>query len=511
VITRPSRRVGLAAGAAMAAGLALAFPDLTTALLLVAGTALTIAALVRPELCLYLLALAVPFGEIRQLTLGGFTISGTEALVALLLVAWLARAVAQRSLELHPGPLFWPLLLLLAALLLSLFDTIAYAPSAKELAKWLEVLAVYVAATTMLQAPGRRSWLVGSLLAAGALEAGVGIYGSLMRLGPPSYAILGGLLYRASGDFAQPNPFAGYMNHVWPLALAFLVVPRLAGSRSDLRPAASRADDQLGDLSTAKTRPFDPDARVARRVLPLLGVAGLTLAGLLLSWSRGAWLGAASAVLVMAVALTAALLASAAISERSAGRQALRILLLCGLLAASVGLLGAADLLPVAITDRLGSIPSDFLVVQDIRTVKVTNENFATVERVAHWWAGWRMWEDHPWTGVGIGNYATAYPTYNLAGWEDPLGHAHNFYINMGAEAGTLGLAAYLIFLGAALWQSARGLFRATTSWQRALALGILGILVARIVQDGLDNLWVHAMGVQVALLLGLLSARRQA
>jgi O-antigen ligase len=147
-------------------------------------------------------------------------------------------------------------------------------------------------------------------------------------------------------------------------------------------------------------------------------------------------------------------------------------------------------------------------VLQDIRTVKVTDENFATVERVAHWWAGWRMWEDHPWTGIGIGNYATAYPNYNLAGWDDPLGHAHNFYINMGAEAGTLGFAAYLIFLAAAFLHTCRSLLRASSAWQRALALGILGILAARLIQDGLDNLWVHAMGIQVALLLGLLPTR---
>ena len=510
MITPPSRRVWLSAGAALAAGLLLAFPDLTTAGLLVAGTALVIAALLRPELCLYLLALAVPFGEIRQVSLGGFTVSGTEALVALLMVAWLARGVAQRHLDLHPGPLFWPLSLLLAALLLSLFDTFAYAPSAKELAKWLEVLAVYLAATSLLQERGRGSWLVVALLAAGALEAGVGIYGSLMRLGPPSYAILGGLLYRASGDFAQPNPFAGYMNHIWPLALAFLIVPRLPGSKPTLRSESLQTSNRTPEAHTAEPRPAKPDTSSAPRVL-LLGVTGMTLGGLLLSWSRGAWLGAAGALLVMAIAFTASLLASSTASERATGGRALRILLLGGFLAASVGLLGAADLLPTAITDRLGSIASDSLVVQDIRTVKVKDENFAAVERVAHWWAGWRMWEDHPWTGVGIGNYATAYPNYNLAGWEDPLGHAHNFYINMGAEAGTLGLSAYLIFLVAALWQTGRSLFGATNAWQRALGLGILGILVARIVQDGLDNLWVHSMGVQVALLLGLLFTRERA
>jgi O-antigen ligase len=506
VITLPSRRAWLAAGAALATGLILALPDLTTAGLLVAGTILVIAALVWPEVCLYLLALAVPFGEVRQVSLGGVTASGTEALVALLLIAWLAHGVAKRRLEICAGPLFWPLSLLLGALLLSLFDTISYAPSAKELAKWLEVLAVYLAATSILRDRRRQSWMLIALLAAGALEAGMGIYGSLMRLGPPSYSILGGLLYRASGDFAQPNPFAGYMNHIWPLALSLLLVPLLSRVKRTSSSSSLSESDQI-----EATPGLDPSASqntaAVQRVF-LLVTASMTLCALLLSWSRGAWLGAAGALLVMAVAFTGSLLASTTTTERAAGGRALRVLLLGSLLAASVGLLGAADLLPSAITGRLGSITSDLQVLQDIRTVKVTNENFATVERVAHWWAGWRMWEDHPWTGVGIGNYATAYPTYSLAGWDDPLGHAHNFYINMGAEAGTLGLAAYLIFLAAAFWHTNRSLFGATNAWQRALALGILGILMARVIQDGLDNLWVHAMGVQVALLLGLLPTR---
>ena len=227
-----------------------------------------------------------------------------------------------------------------------------------------------------------------------------------------------------------------------------------------------------------------------------------------LSWSRGAWLGAAAALALMVVAWAGSLVASAMRqAERRAGKRVVRWLLVGAVLLAAVGLLGAADLLPSSITDRLGSITEDVAVIEEIRTVKVNDANFATVERVAHWWAGWRMWEEHPWTGVGIGNYADAYPLYNLPGWEDALGHAHNFYINMGAEAGTLGLAAYLLFLTCAAWRSPsaapppRHRRRGSAAWPWRS----LGVLVARIVQDGLDNLWVHGMGVQAALALLLL------
>jgi hypothetical protein len=39
------------------------------------------------------------------------------------------------------------------------------------------------------------------------------------------------------------------------------------------------------------------------------------------------------------------------------------------------------------------------------------------------------------------------------------------------------------------------------------VALGVLGVLIAKISHEMLDNLWVHGMGVQVALLLALASS----
>lgn len=528
-MTLSPRRDWLAVLLAVLSGLALAWLPLTESLLILAGAAVVLVALVRPQVSLYLLPFTVPFGGIREVTLGGLRVTAAEVLVGLLVVAWLARGVAQRGIYLygrlpsggdattpaprhHPRfpPLLWPLLLLLGTMALSLLDAFSYAASAKELFKWLEVLAVYLVAASLLSTgaseagmalPGSRPrpiapavWLVVALLAAGALEALAGLLGSVLRMGPPSYAILGGLIYRASGDFGQPNPFAGYMNQVWPLALALLATGALL-------PAPH--------LSLPAPRPTSSASSLAPHAwrVALLVALCLPLAALVLSWSRGAWLGAVAAVAVMLLVWTASLLASRETSNRRQGRRALGALLVGAVLLAAVGTLGAADLLPPAVVERLGSITEGLEVLGDVRTVKVTDANFASVERAAHWWAGWRMWEEHPWTGVGIGNYAVAYPLYNLPAWPDPLGHAHNLYINMGAEAGTVGLAAYLIFLVAALWQATRSAWRATDAWQRGLALGVLGILVARMVQDGLDNLWVHGMGVQVALLLALLTA----
>ena len=48
---------------------------------------------------------------------------------------------------------------------------------------------------------------------------------------------------------------------------------------------------------------------------------------------------------------------------------------------------------------------------------------------------------------------------------------------------------------------------RATSALGRAVAIGILGVLAAQATHNVFDNLWVHSMSVQVALLLGLVYA----
>ena len=65
------------------------------------------------------------------------------------------------------------------------------------------------------------------------------------------------------------------------------------------------------------------------------------------------------------------------------------------------------------------------------------------MERMAHWQSAWYMFLDHPWNGLGLGNYPAAYPAYQLlSNFKDPLGHAHNLYLNILAESGVSGLQA---------------------------------------------------------------------
>jgi putative inorganic carbon (HCO3(-)) transporter len=140
----------------------------------------------------------------------------------------------------------------------------------------------------------------------------------------------------------------------------------------------------------------------------------------------------------------------------------------------------------------------------DVASVEVNDANWAVIERMAHWQAAIGMFTDHPWLGVGIGNYAVAYPQYAVGRWRDPLGHAHNYYLNIAAEAGIIGLGAYLLLFGAGFAVAWRTIQRTQGYW-RAVALGGLGILVHLSVHNLFDNLFVHSMNVQLGLVLGLL------
>ena len=114
--------------------------------------------------------------------------------------------------------------------------------------------------------------------------------------------------------------------------------------------------------------------------------------------------------------------------------------------------------MPAPIAQRLADIPAYFGLT-DVLSQPVTDENFSVLERVAHWVAAQRMWALAPWLGVGPGNYAQVYPQVRLPQWEDALGHAHNIYLNVAAETGLIGLAAYLALMVTALafvWQQLR-------------------------------------------------------
>jgi O-antigen ligase len=195
-------------------------------------------------------------------------------------------------------------------------------------------------------------------------------------------------------------------------------------------------------------------------------------------------------------------------SRRTALWGALVLLLLLAAL-----LLGAIQpqRIPAPIADRFEEIPV-YLGLTDLLNQPITDENFAIIERLAHWEAARRMWERAPWLGVGPGNYATIYPEVNLPRWEEALGHAHNIYLNLLAESGLAGLVAYLLLWSSILvwlWRCRRhvgdgrsGIEADPEAWTTALIIGVIGMVCHLSIHNFFDNLFVQGIYLHIALSL---------
>lgn len=424
-----------------------------------------------PLLALLLLPFAVAFGSLVSLDAHGLHIGPTDVLVLALVVGVAARLVltpgwrgqridwrlTQRAWHedwLAAGVLL-ALATYLAVICLSLMVASSRVGALKEVVKWSEVLAVTAATVWLVRASGRVRLVVWALIAAGIAEALLG-YGQWVfatgDLGP------GGANIRVFGTFAQPNPYAGYLNFALPLALALTI--------------------------------FGRDAR-ERWVAGAASV--LMLGAQVLADSRGGLLGLAAAVAVLTV-----------VGWRKEGLAGWAVLI--GVPVAAVAWL--VHLIPARIEDallrqlRLGDLAPGG---------QVTPTNYSTAERLAHWLAGLRMFQAHPLLGVGAGNYNAAYAQFALPDWPEPLGQAHNYYINVAAETGVLGLVAFLALVAVSLylgWRVAHAAVLAGAAG-RALALGLLAALVALTVHNLTDDLFVHGMELQVALCIGCLLALR--
>ena len=358
-----------------------------------------------------------------------------------------------------PPPLTWPILALIWIGALTLTQATSWREGLPEWLKWAEFAVLYLVATQILT---RRQvwWVIGGLFASGVLEVALGAYQFTYQAGPEPFILMGRFM-RAYGTFEQPNPFGGFLGLVGALLAGLLLAVAL-------------------------------DVWQKKRLPPawvwLMGVAWLVVAGgVYLSWSRGAWLGFGAALLVMGVVLPR--------------RGLWGIVLLALLVGGGIGLYHTGRL-PAPVASRLTGFLA-YTRFEDVRGAAINNTNYAVLERMAHWQAALEMWRANFWSGVGFGCYEAAYPEYHLLNWPFALGHAHNYYLNLLAETGILGLGAYLLLTGTLfvrLWQATRRL----TGWQRGLALGLIGAGTQFGVHDLVDNLLVNNVHLYVGALLAL-------
>ena len=194
---------------------------------------------------------------------------------------------------------------------------------------------------------------------------------------------------RATGTYINPDHFAGFLELVLPLPLAFLLAGRVG---------------------------------VVTRVL--LAYATLCiLGGLVMTFSRGGWMAATAGVLLLLGLL---------MCHRNHRLRALLVLVLL--------LAGGGVLAPRILSST----------VSYMRRVAPPEEGGPSVvetdSRLAMWGAAVRMWRDYPWWGVGPGHFDYRFREYRPENFQVRPEHAHEDYLEMFADWGLTG--GFIVFGG---------------------------------------------------------------
>ena len=181
-------------------------------------------------------------------------------------------------------------------------------------------------------------------------------------------------------------------------------------------------------------------------------VGSLLVVSLVLTLTRGAWLGFVAAILVVLLF----------------HRQARKIVLISLPVVAIV----------VAMTN--GFWVDLFLTRTD--SVDRLLQSDPWVGRVNAWDAATDMIQDSPITGIGPGMFLTSYPEYEPARFYLRLSDAHNLFLHLGAEQGVIAAAALAGIFGIDLWIGYRVVRRSKDQLIRDSSLGLIAGLVGFLV-----------------------------
>src|SRR5712691_6289065 len=123
--------------------------------------------ILRPRVALYLLPIAVPWGSLDYLPIGGLRLNSADLLVVFLAVGWLLSftlplylgGARDRDISHVPPYLVFAILALLSSMFLSMTVASSISDSLKEISKWLEFL-VFLFLGTQYIRTRRQLWTI---------------------------------------------------------------------------------------------------------------------------------------------------------------------------------------------------------------------------------------------------------------------------------------------------------------------------------------------------------------
>jgi O-antigen ligase len=263
---------------------------------------------------------------------------------------------------------------------------------------------------------------------------------------------------RGSGTYISPNNFAGFLEMLLPLAIAYALVGRV---------------------------------KPLMRALLIYAAVGV-MAGLAVTFSRGGWAAAAVGLLTLLLVLSC---------HRNHRLPALGLLIIL--------VIGGT----IFVTKYLAMTPKTGEQTSNLETATLRDWSV----RRDMWGAAMQMWRDYFWWGVGPAHYDYRFREYRPESMQMRPDRAHNDYLNLLADWGTVGGVIVLVGMvafGAGLKKTCKYVRPPENDFGQGLGsrfaffLGASTGLLALAVHSLVDfNLHVPANAILGVTLLALLSS----
>lgn len=212
---------------------------------------------------------------------------------------------------------------------------------------------------------------------------------------------------------------------------------------------------------------FNPSRNISNKLVPLV-ILVLSYLCMILTFSRGAWLGLAASILVIFIF----------------SKEKPYI----------ITVLGATLLL---------TLPEFDAVLSRVNIGFLSNDS-SNEYRWYLWKVAFKTFTENPLFGTGIGSFGFALPSHaQAAGYL--VSHAHNIYLHLLAEIGLVGFIAFFSYIGIAVYVAYRMMKSSHCKQTRKLSIGVMAACIGLMVHGTVDaTLYLPQLSVFIWLIIAV-------